>query len=147
MMIEVSGCIRFGAVVQLVRTLACHARGRGFEPRRPRHCLIRTTKLFCIPLAVLLPHYDWDEESPKAVPVMPDEHEDGKHMPHMECVLRRFFQGPVCPIWLLLLNSLVFPVSYYYLLCLFARVFQNNFPGHPELFRPWAPYLSEERIP
>ena len=28
---------RFGVVVQLVRTLACHARGRGFEPRRPRH--------------------------------------------------------------------------------------------------------------
>lgn len=26
-----------GVVVQLVRTLACHARGREFEPRRPRH--------------------------------------------------------------------------------------------------------------
>lgn len=26
----------FGGVVQLVRTLACHARGREFESRRPR---------------------------------------------------------------------------------------------------------------
>ena len=26
----------FGAVVQLVRILACHARGRGFEPRPHR---------------------------------------------------------------------------------------------------------------
>ena len=27
-----------GLVVQLVRTLACHARGRGFEPHSGRHC-------------------------------------------------------------------------------------------------------------
>ena len=27
---------KFGVVVQLVSTLACQARGRGFEPRRPR---------------------------------------------------------------------------------------------------------------
>ena len=27
---------RFGPVVQLVRTLACHARGRGFEPHPGR---------------------------------------------------------------------------------------------------------------
>ena len=27
-----------GRVVQLVRTLACHARGRGFEPHSGRHC-------------------------------------------------------------------------------------------------------------
>ena len=27
----------FGLVVQLVRTLACHARGRGFEPLPGRH--------------------------------------------------------------------------------------------------------------
>ncbi len=28
--------LRNGVVVQLVSTLACQARGRGFEPRRPR---------------------------------------------------------------------------------------------------------------
>src|ERR1700733_6685618 len=28
---------QFGDVVQLVRMLPCHGRGRGFEPRRPRH--------------------------------------------------------------------------------------------------------------
>ena len=26
-----------GDVAQLVRALPCHGRGRGFEPRRPRH--------------------------------------------------------------------------------------------------------------
>ena len=27
----------YGSVVQLARTLACHARGRGFKPHRSRH--------------------------------------------------------------------------------------------------------------
>jgi hypothetical protein len=31
-----------GDVVQLVRTLPCHGRGRGFESRRPRHCFQKT---------------------------------------------------------------------------------------------------------
>jgi hypothetical protein len=30
---------RSGDVVQLVRTLPCHGRGREFESRRPRHIL------------------------------------------------------------------------------------------------------------
>ncbi len=29
--------IHSGDVAQLVRALPCHGRGRGFEPRRPRH--------------------------------------------------------------------------------------------------------------
>ena len=31
----------FGPVVQLVRTLACHARGRGFEPHPGRQALLK----------------------------------------------------------------------------------------------------------
>ena len=50
---------RFGVVVQLVRTLACHARGRGFEPRRPRHEKNHSIQSFpsryCLAL-ILLPH-------------------------------------------------------------------------------------------
>ena len=32
----------YGDVAQLVRALPCHGRGRGFEPRRPRHTKQRT---------------------------------------------------------------------------------------------------------
>src|SRR5277367_7057901 len=32
---------QIGDVVQLVRTLPCHGRGRGFESRRPRHSFQR----------------------------------------------------------------------------------------------------------
>jgi hypothetical protein len=34
--------IFLGDVAQLVRALPCHGRGRGFEPRRPRHTLEMT---------------------------------------------------------------------------------------------------------
>ena len=36
---SVEGCVIFGPVVQLVRTLACHARGRRFDPVPDRHWL------------------------------------------------------------------------------------------------------------
>src|SRR6202049_4634453 len=40
------GCLRNhrGDVVQLVRTLPCHGRGRGFESRRPRHSFQAVTE-------------------------------------------------------------------------------------------------------
>ncbi len=37
-----------GLVVQLVRTLACHARGRGFEPHPGRHCAAIAQVVECI---------------------------------------------------------------------------------------------------
>ena len=42
----------FGPVVQLVRTLACHARGRRFEPDSGRHSfsLKKGTSLLGLPL-------------------------------------------------------------------------------------------------
>src|SRR5437588_2825311 len=35
----------FGGVAQLVRASACHAEGRGFEPRRSRHSLTRVASV------------------------------------------------------------------------------------------------------
>jgi len=35
-----------GDVAQLVRALPCHGRGRGFEPRRPRHKPIKINGLW-----------------------------------------------------------------------------------------------------
>ena len=43
---------RNGVVVQLVRTLACHARGRGFEPRRPRH--EKNLPIYSLPIEAFL---------------------------------------------------------------------------------------------
>ena len=37
----------YGGVAQLVRALACHARGRGFEPRRSRHRISETRGRHC----------------------------------------------------------------------------------------------------
>ena len=34
-----------GDVAQLVRALPCHGRGRGFEPRRPRHTFQKTYRM------------------------------------------------------------------------------------------------------
>ena len=35
-----------GDVAQLVRALPCHGRGRGFEPRRPRHTFQKTYGIY-----------------------------------------------------------------------------------------------------
>ncbi len=40
---------RVGDVVQLVRTLPCHGRGRGFESRRPRHVFQALANIFDLP--------------------------------------------------------------------------------------------------
>ncbi len=48
-----------GDVVQLVRTLPCHGRGRGFESRRPRHSFQqhrRRHRRRLLPLPPNLPH-------------------------------------------------------------------------------------------
>ena len=37
--------LKCGPVVQLVRTLACHARGRGFEPHPGRHFFASVAQL------------------------------------------------------------------------------------------------------
>ncbi len=39
-----------GDVAQLVRALPCHGRGRGFEPRRPRHTFQSTYGTYGDPL-------------------------------------------------------------------------------------------------
>ena len=39
-----------GDVAQLVRALPCHGRGRGFEPRRPRHSFQEHSRIDGIPI-------------------------------------------------------------------------------------------------
>ena len=51
----------FGPVVQLVRTLACHARGRGFEPHPGRHC----------PFASVAQSVEQGTENPRVVGSIP----------------------------------------------------------------------------
>ena len=50
-----------GPVVQLVRTLACHARGRGFEPHPGRHC----------PFASVAQSVEQGTENPRVVGSIP----------------------------------------------------------------------------
>ena len=48
-----------GGVAQLVRALACHARGRGFESRHSRHSLaIYSADLCDLTIAYVLRHYN-----------------------------------------------------------------------------------------
>ena len=41
---------RAGVVAQLVRASACHAEGRGFEPRQSRHFLISGNSILSGPI-------------------------------------------------------------------------------------------------
>ena len=52
---------KIGPVVQLVRTLACHARGRGFEPHPGRHC----------PFASVAQSVEQGTENPRVVGSIP----------------------------------------------------------------------------
>src|SRR5215472_17509737 len=56
-----------GDVVQLVRTLPCHGRGREFESRRPRHILQALTNMASIrsgDIKVQLRPYGWPDPTP-----------------------------------------------------------------------------------
>jgi hypothetical protein len=44
--LSVSRRKEMGDVAQLVRALPCHGRGRGFEPRRPRHTFQKDLGVF-----------------------------------------------------------------------------------------------------
>src|SRR6266700_8280380 len=47
----------FGDVAQLVRALPCHGRGRGFEPRRPRHTFQMTYGTYGPRVTIHIPIY------------------------------------------------------------------------------------------
>ena len=51
------GATNFGAVVQLVRILACHARGRGFEPR-PHRKRGESAMILLISFRKTIPYYN-----------------------------------------------------------------------------------------
>ena len=67
-----------GDVAQLVRALPCHGRGRGFEPRRPRHTFQMT----------------YGEYGPKVT--MKSGHNKGT-INFLTCTLSLFFLNQLCP--------------------------------------------------
>ena len=59
-----------GLVVQLVRTLACHARGRGFEPHPDRHFFVKTAFIFFL-FASVAQLVEQGTENPRVVGSIP----------------------------------------------------------------------------
>ena len=61
---------QYGPVVQLVRTLACHARGRGFEPHPGRHL---SSISFASAYAFVAQLVEQRTENPRVVGSIPTE--------------------------------------------------------------------------
>ena len=64
--------MRFGPVVQLVRTLACHARGRGFEPHPGRQFTLPSAQRRCS-CAFVAQLVEQRTENPRVVGSIPTE--------------------------------------------------------------------------
>ena len=74
----------YGSVVQLVRTLACHARGHGFESRPSRHS--------CLQYASVAQLVEQRTENPRVVGSIPT----GSTMKATKCGFSSFGRAPPC---------------------------------------------------